>query len=67
MDSEFIKKGYNKARKRDMMKLYFENNKDVRIECGDCGKFYSIFNSSHHKNSKYHQNVINFIKKKQLI
>jgi hypothetical protein len=52
-------------RKKEKMKDYFQKNKDIKIECSECGGKYSIFNSSHHKKSKYHLNVIEFIKKKQ--
>lgn len=56
---------YDKERKKMMMREYFLNNKDIKKECPDCGLMTNIFNLSHHKKSKYHNNVIKFLEKKQ--
>jgi hypothetical protein len=58
---------YDKERKNLLMRQYFEKNKDEKRECPDCGKYYSIFNSSHHKKSKYHNDIIKFLQKKNKI
>jgi hypothetical protein len=55
---------YDKERKKELMRAYYQNNKDVKITCEGCGKIYSIFNRAHHQTSKYHLNVIEYLKNK---
>ena len=62
-----IKKGYNKERKRAMMRLYFENHKNERQICDICEKEYVVFNRYNHLKSKFHNSVNEILKKKQLI
>jgi hypothetical protein len=70
MDSEQVnnvKKGYDKERKRAMMRLYFENHKNDRKICEICDKEYATFNKYNHLKSKFHKSVDLILKKKQLI
>jgi hypothetical protein len=67
MDSNNIKKGYDKERKRTMMKLYFEKHKNDRQICEICEKEYVTFNRFNHLKSKFHNSVEEILKKKQII
>lgn len=56
-----------KSKNYDYMRLYVEKHKGEKKKCDDCGKYYSIFNKSHHIKSKYHNETIEMLKKKQTI
>ena len=45
----------NKKKTRGYNKTFFEQNKDKKYYCELCNSNISIFNKSHHKNSKKHK------------
>ena len=56
-----------KSKNYDYMRIYVEKHKNDKNKCDDCGKFYSIFNKSHHMKSKYHKDTIEMLKNKLVI